>query len=176
MLLDLLFHHEQGWWNTSHGTPPANLKFEPIRDGYVVKTTTEISSGILQVSVFASAQVGVIPHLGVSSGCNSVFKGVANASVRASSFSGFTSMAGVRSGGSSFAAVYAVSSVSGCRNATVSATALAVSWHGWADTGGQDRLRGAGVHNPTDEEVGAMIHFVRKRLTTRSKNDYIATV
>lgn len=173
MLLDLLFHHEQGWWNTSHGTSPPNLKFTPIRDGYVVKTTTSASSGSLQrVRVFASSNV-TLPQQGVGSGSCISRKGSANAFVRPAPFGEFISVSGARSSGGAGSSISLFPCASGIVRASVSAGASVCSWSMGVGMVATERVIGSGVRNPSDEEIATLAYMLsRKRLTRCNNNVY----
>lgn len=173
MLLDLLFHHEQGWWNTAHGTSPKNLKFIPNRDGYVVKTTTTLSSGSLHsVPCFASAATS-LQAVGVSAGCSGFTRGEANAFARAQSCGDYISVKSVPAYGYACSSAYSVGcGADGC-GSSVSAGATVFLGETWAEVGGAESYQGSGVKNPSDEEVAIMVYLLsKKRLTRRSNYDY----
>lgn len=173
MLLDLLFHHEQGWWNTSHGTSPPNLKFTPIRDGYVVKTTTSASSGSLQrVRVFASSNTSLLPTAIGSGSCISR-KGSANAFVRPASFGEFVSVSGARSSGGAGASISVFPCTSGFDGVPVSAGVSVCSWSMGVGMVATEGIGGYGVRNPSDEEIATLAYMLsRKRLTRCNNNVY----
>lgn len=169
MLLDLLFHHEQGWWNTSHGTSPPNLKFEPVRDGYCVRAVVGVPDAWRGVGFFASAKALPGQH-GASSGAISRTTGAANGYVRTKALGELTGYSGVSWGGGSFSAVSGYGGSSGWFGSQASAGATAIPWEVGTGSGVGAPVQVSGVLNPTDEEIVALFVTMSKRRLTHVNN------
>lgn len=166
MLLDLLFHHEQGWWNTSHGTSPPNLKFEPIRDGYCVRAEVGVRDAWKGVRFFASAKVAPVVY-GLSCGTAASVLGVANGHVKTKTLGEFAGYSSVGWGGCSFSAASGYGGHSGWVGSKTSAGATMILWEVGAGSGGGAQVRVKGVLNPSDEELAAVFAMIAKRRLTQ---------
>lgn len=172
MLLDLLFHHEQGWWNRSHGTSPPNLKFEPIREGYAVRASVGAGVGASGVRFFASANTGYA-EFGVSAGAVCGTVGSANCTVRTrvqGEFAGYSGAAWF--GGSEFSVTGSGCGV-GFIGTSASAGASVIPWEVGLPADSALWVRAYGVDNPTDEMMASVfIALANRRLTQQKKHDY----